>query len=424
MIFNEEPSILRIGDAEIPVTSSECSEVEIRRQDVQSCKELSFTLPQRVISEIEFPEVSVTWPTRKAPHATAKVSEEPCIDSKIGLLTLVPPPSIRIVDPPAICHLRQNITLTGRHMITLNGVQPSVIIDGVNFVPDEDVKLFNCSSFDVDGLDAQHCTQLQITINGSDFSDSILHTLQIRNPPPGDCISSEAVFEVHPPPEIYVVDPSEICNQGQDRTLILTGSNFTLVNGTELPVVYLNGIAVQSTNITGCYSLSTVDYIQLCNTLEVFVPEGTVTTGGYVEINLINPYPLPCDTIETSLLATPPLISITNSTPGSLCISRVGDRSVVFYGDGFLQNAQVFLNGADWTNEVEIRDCNPVDYFSSVICREIVLTIPDSGFPVGPVSIDIFNPAPFDCSYSTSSALFISDAPSFIDITPPLLCSR
>lgn len=137
-------------------------------------------------------------------------------------LTFVGPPRITSVQPLALCSeaTSRPLRLTGEGFLTIDGEGPTLLVGTRAFTP----TVGDCQPLPGPAATVQRCTTLTVTVPTRTFSPG-LYPVQVRNPAPAGCASSEVVtLEVRPPPVISDVQPRRVC-AGNAR-LTATGSGF------------------------------------------------------------------------------------------------------------------------------------------------------------------------------------------------------
>jgi hypothetical protein len=206
-----------------PTQTSGCSPVTapLVESPVELCTGLTITLPagDPPVTDIVTLDVVVTNPAPADCKSVEKVT-----------LTLVPPPKIGSLQPPAICDDQADtaITITGKFFLKIGGQLPTVTVETKTYTP---AKADGCAA--VPGTFAEgvveSCTGLTIVIKKGDFpvTQQTLLKVTVKNPPPADCESTETMsITVNPPPRVDSVKPATVCEGGSQFTI--TGDGFAV----------------------------------------------------------------------------------------------------------------------------------------------------------------------------------------------------
>ncbi|MBI5498901.1 MAG: IPT/TIG domain-containing protein [Deltaproteobacteria bacterium] len=219
----------------------DCFDVAGPTAGVRSCTAITCTIPAGGL------------PTSGASTSYLLVVTNPapanCVSAEPVRLTVVPPPQIDSVEPPLACTdaLPAEITLTGSGFLVIDGVYPTVTIDGT---PVTLTAAGGC--VDITGLaeTVQSCTSLTLPFPASAATPGV-HTIHLENPPPADCSATDVTITVALPPVITGVVPARICSA--DSVITVTGDNFlpettVSVGGTAATsTTYVSSTEIQAT---------------------------------------------------------------------------------------------------------------------------------------------------------------------------------
>ncbi len=407
-----------LDGADITVTGVEgCADLETQGHTVRTCTRLNIVVPQATVAAPETPTLVVTNP----PPAG-------CSGSTSTALVLVPPPTIADIEPPSLCDdgSDQVLQLTGTYFFVVDAVKPEVTVDGAALSADA-VAPGGCADVTVPGHAVQACTTLDVTINPASVTDGAA-TVAVTNPSPAGCSDTFAdEIPVVAPPVVDAADPALVCTDEGSRTLVLTGTGFLRVDGTELPAVVIGDTAVATDAADGCTAKQLGPFaVEECTSLTVTVAQGALTEGT-PPITVTNPYPASCASVSEGALAVPPPVQVLGASPASVC-NAAAAQAVTFTGTGFLRVA-----GVDPLIEVDgnagavtaVDGCTDLGVPGLAVesCTEFTATIDPSQLSDGPVTVSVTNPAPSGCGVTATDVFFVTPVPSVTAVAPTEFCS-
>lgn len=200
------PSVT-VGTAALVPTPAECRALP-GGAGYEACRELGIVVPAGSQSA---GTVAVTV-TNPAPLA--------CV-STAASLTWVDRPRVTSVQPLGICSQAQQqvLTIAGENFLSVDGTGPVLTIGTQNFMP----TLTGCAALTGPTEVVQQCTGLTLSVPQGTFAPGT-YPVQVTNPAPADCASSEPItLVVRPPPVITDVAPRNVCSGLANLTLTGTG---------------------------------------------------------------------------------------------------------------------------------------------------------------------------------------------------------
>ena len=284
------------------VSPQQCSALDVGGKTVERCTELLVTLIQGGVAPGQ-PDLTVTNPMPAG-----------CSDTGLGLLTVVPAPSITTIDPLGLCANSAGVTtltISGQGFLTVDGTQFELLINNAPVTPDS---VTDCTDLNVDGMAVQSCDTITVTYDFTGFPVGPV-PFAINNPPPADCATVETdMFQLSDPPTVTDVQPPELCSDVVNDTATLTGTNFasnasvTLtganvgdipanevtvnwVSDTQIDLVFPNGLPADTYDITvsngtNCESTLTAGLIVHPTPLVFFVDPPVVYNGITTEVTV------------------------------------------------------------------------------------------------------------------------------------------
>ncbi len=331
-------------------------------------------------TEIEFsgePEEkfanNLTWESQQL--MTFRVSEEPPIALDAGLydITVMNPDGLRetttaqglaVVDPPriddvapvpqALCTEQSDrqLVITGENLLVVAGAKPTVSLIAGDTTIDlaaSAITMDGCTTIpgEFAGGTVELCTSITATL-AAGVVPAGTYSLTVTSPEPASCASAEApsVVIVDPPLATNVLPPT-ICVEQSDTTITIEGGNFARIttgdNAGDEPVVAIT--AVDGTrlefapdSLAGCVPPTDLDAtfgLELCDSLTFTVSQDALLVGNY-EIEVTNPDPVSCVSVDTMNITVSPPPTVESIAPATVCS---GGSVVTVTGTGFLANA-------------------------------------------------------------------------------------
>lgn len=360
-----------------------------------------------------------------------------------------PTPAVSGIEPSLVCpeQLTTEITLTGERLSPL--AIDAATDDPLLAIPDIELRR-------VEDLDGASVTDDYVRIPNDPADPSAARVRWMSNTSmafevypelglePGayeirvtNRNGNEAVFTmalaVVPSPTVESVEPDLICNEQEDQTLTITGSDFVAIRdagGDLLPTVSIGDEDFTPESATDCVPIpaTTLD-AERCNTLTVVVPT-TVTLEGEQAVVVTNPEPANCSSdgsTDVFFVAAPVLESV---DPTGYCVDEQPE-SLLVSGSGFLRvddgvggfvDPTITLDSTPVAVTFAAADCTP--FTSSVTDGEVctAFTLPlSSPLAEGTHTVSIVNPAPADCTDSIDFE--VVGTPEITDVEPPKVCA-
>ncbi len=419
-----------VAGTQFDVTMSDCEALETMSSDVQKCSTMTMVIPQGAVD----PGVQDVVVTNPEPAG--------CSNQDSATVTIVPPPSIDEVQPPLVCvdDGPRNVTIVGTGFLTVDdgsGVQvPSVEFDGTA-VDAANVSPQSCTDVSVDGLTVQTCTELVVTVSQTELSGTppFNPSVTVTNPDPAGCSDSQQdLLTVMSGPTITAADPALVCTDDGARQVVLTGTNFLTIDGTQ-PTVALDGTAVDAASVASsdCTAQANVAGgldVQNCTTLTLDLPQGSLSPGD-TNVEVTNPDPAGCSVSNTDVLTVPPTLAITSVDPTNVCVSNTGQNTLTINGTGFLKvDGQWFslnIGGTDIAvTDAMVSNCTDLTVAGQTVqsCQTITAEVDTSSFTEGPVDITITNAGQATCGATISDKFGIAPPPTVTSIDPAEVCAN
>ena len=402
--------VVTIGGLDFPAGGLEgCTDVEGTLLAARTCTTLTLTLPPGSLP-VGAHDVTITNP----PPAD-------CVSEEQITMAAVPPPEVVAVDPDLICLDEADMTLTvsGSGFLDVEGVLPTVLIDGVSIPADA---LGDCATVLGTLLNAQSCTTLTVTIPQGSLAAGA-YELNVQNPDPAGCVSEQGVsFAVVESPEVITVSPDLVCNAQGDDTITLTGAGFLDVDGA-LPTVTIAGQSFPASSVGGCQDVAgTATPTRRCTSLTATIPAGSLPDGA-LEVIVTNPPPAACSSPAGPMLYVAPPPAIDWAQPAPPCTSD--PNTLTLTGTGFLTVdgtlPTVFVEGTEVTITA-MDGCTPFAGPTAVVetCTGITVSLPAGLLTVGAYSVTVLNPDPPGCEDIFDSAIGLP--PTVGSISPVRIC--
>lgn len=225
--WGDDLPTVTVGGVDYPADDlDDCTPITGEPGGPESCTELVFTIPGGDLPPGTY-DVTVSNP---APIG--------CVSPEPLTLVIVGAPVVTSIEPPIACMtgLPSSLTLVGEGFLVVDGVQPTVTIDGAPVVV---TAVGGCVPIEDIVEDAQSCTSITVTFPAAAGTIGS-HVIGVVNPPPAACAAASVTFDVALPPEITGVTPARVCSV--DFTVTITGANF--MPGTQ---VFVGGTLATST---------------------------------------------------------------------------------------------------------------------------------------------------------------------------------
>lgn len=409
------PAVTLDGQALAVTDPGACAPLETMGHEVQRCETVVVTLPQAEVTEPGWPVVVLANP---APAG--------CDATDATLLTLVPPPAVDAVEPPVVCldDGPREVVLVGHDFLVVADVAPEVRLAG-GVVAGATVTGEICAPLAVDGLDVQRCERLRVALPAASLAPGAV-AVEVTNPAPAGCsVAATGLLTVVDGPAITAAEPPLVCTADAAREVVVVGSGLLEVDGVP-PTVTFNGVAVAVTGVDECADVP-VDglTVRACARLQVGVPQGALVPGPVV-VAVVNPDPAGCSVTNGAVLVEAPEVAVTSTVPASAC-ATAGPQVVSVLGTGFLVVEGVPFGvtvGGQAATPANVRECAElgVPGLSVQSCAAFDVAVDPAALAVGPVTIDVLNPAPSGCSAASSSFAIVLP-PTLDSLAPTTICS-
>ncbi|MDF1565950.1 MAG: hypothetical protein P1V51_23140 [Deltaproteobacteria bacterium] len=396
------------------VVLSGCADIDHAGIAAEVCDTATYTLPDGSLAEGTH-DLVLTNPEAAACHTEELVT-----------LRVVPPPSISVVEPALVCTAdgTRDVIVRGADFLNVDGVPPTATVGGT---PVTVTGATDCAPLPTTGLTVLRCDTLALTLPQGVVTAPEEPELVVTNPDPAGCSgSATALLGLMPPPVITDVQPPALCDDGSDATLVLTGTDFTVL-GTTPPTVRVDGSDAPTVTASDCTPQTVAGQaVELCTTLTATFPT-TGFTGTEVRVEVENPDPVGCISTwaDPLPLMTPP--AILSAVPALVC-TEDGSQAITITGTEFLvvggQGPAVTLGGTAVTSTVTAASCTPttIGPVAAERCTELVATAPQGSLVEGDVEVTVTNPPPLVCGGSSSAVLDAPPPLTIVSTAPSGMC--
>lgn len=388
------------------------------------------TLQFRVTDELELPE-GVYDITVENPNGGMTTEHE-----VVGVL---PRPTLEAAIPEMTCIAQgtREVTLEGRDLLIDGNDFPTVHIDDQSY---EVVDADGCLDLhDVFG-DHQLCDEATAVID-EDTLDAGTYDVVIENLAPADCTSrpeeDDVTLTIADPPEVNNVQPSPICAEQLDYEAVeIDGEGFiTLDNEGVLPAVTIGSQTYTPESVDGCDDIDEAPSMgaRECSQLTVFVAAGDLAGDvdddefiTHVDVQVENPDPVGCHSIEDVTLGLTPPPTITSVAPRAAC-NNDGTVDYVVTGDHLLEidgeSPTIVVDGAEY--DTDVAECTDIDGEENTRgCEELHVAIDLEGDQLeGAHAMVAVNPEPAACSSGESEEFYAAGPPVISDAEPDGFCA-
>jgi hypothetical protein len=211
-----------------------------------------------------------------------------------GALAVVDKPTLTAADAALLCATKdaQKLTLTGTGFLRISDAHPTLRLGEQDIAIDVD-ELAQCSPLAQKDLDAELCTQAQITLEPRALGPG-LYDLVLDNPEPAACHTEErAQLRVVPAPTLDSSPLEPICTRDKTRALVIRGEGFLEING-QPPTVTLGGQSVRVDALSDCENLELAG-LSTRSCKQIQVPLRELMLGeAEVIVQVDNPAPANC----------------------------------------------------------------------------------------------------------------------------------
>lgn len=201
-----------LGGTEVGATVGGCTADTLGGVDLQSCTELTLSVPQGTLSA---GDVGITV-TNPAPFV--------CAGSADQVLDAPPALTLASATPTSLCTASPDtqLALGGTGFLSVDGALPAVTLNGTAVVPDG---LQDCTALTVAGATVEACDTLLVTVASGSLAQGPV-TVSVTNPGDASCGSSATgVFHVGPVPTLASIEPTALCTT-LGGSVTVTGTGF------------------------------------------------------------------------------------------------------------------------------------------------------------------------------------------------------
>ncbi len=417
------PQVLLDGQA-LPVDElRDCEAVPANGLALQTCRTAALRLPP------ELAQVAAGSPFARPTLALENPAPVGCAKSEPELLTLVPPPVIEALEPPALCGAQEDreLTLQGAGFLRVGGAGgalPTVEIDGAAL---EVLGLEGCAAIPSVALAVEGCTSIRVRLPAGSL-DPGTYAVLLTNPAPAGCqAQAQQDLLVVAPPAPGLLAPPTVCGGGE-VPVTLQGQEFWTVNG-EAPTVRIGDQVLAAAAVTpqDCEDVPLVGLtLQRCAALALVFDFSALPLGG-ATVEVANPAPLGCAGALGQPIAVLAPPTVESAEPALVC---GGDeaREVVLRGSGFRRvgEQQPWVQIAGEVAEVlSLGGCSAesLDALSWEDCSEMTLRLPQGDLGTGALELVIVPPASAGCTLRDSETLVGLPSPQLQAALPSSVCN-
>jgi hypothetical protein len=360
----------------------DCEPLEGPAAETRTCASVVVTVPEGGLVEGMY-AVHVTNP----PPADCTSEEE-------VTLAVTPPPVVAGVTPLVFCDDEVDTTLTvsGAGFLAVGEARPTVTVGGTAYPAATD----GCEPVAGTTLTALTCATLTFTLPRGGLEGG-WHDLSVTNPLPAACSGGApgALYALSQP-GVARVGSIEPCDP-EPTTLRLEGTGFTVVGGVR-PAVTVETVAATVDGAGGCEVVEGTD-VQVCTSLDVTIPAGTVGPGDY-DVTLANPGDHACAVATSGFIGDPPQVESVD--PPRLCETG---GTITVAGLGFFPGALVLLGE------------NPLP--TTFVDAQTLTAVLDGS--LAPALFDVTVRNPDGCSGTLVGAFEIEPLPVLFFVDPPVV---
>jgi hypothetical protein len=444
LLFNGIEPALTVDDLQSEYGNSRfCQEFKARGQEIELCGGFNFTLDQNdtftdihnvsIFLENYFP----VGPDDKGPDPSA-----PCNHDSIGLVVVVPPPTILDINPPVICAGSTLVlTVSGTHFVEAlsseAGVEKPIQTVGSFEVDPANQALEDCQPFVVlAGKNyslVETCGRIDTTITAADHAQpgpnglDGLNTVSLINPDPLNCLTTQVdEFRVISRPVITSTVPPIICTDEEDQVVTLVGSDFLRLDGLA-PLVTYDGVSVDVLPVQvedNCVEAPVKGHaVHLCPSLRIRVTQKVEAQPRDITITVSPPVISDCEVSFNAAITVVPAPQIDSLAPNF--IAECLDEQITVAGsDFFFQDSDapsVEVGGSVIATSISPNNCAGVGQGTAQVCSQLTFNISAFGNPTGVNTVRLTNPEPLPCS--ATSSFRIIPAPAVEQIAFPGICA-
>lgn len=254
-----------------------------------------------------------------------------------------------------------------------------------------------------------------------------LYDVEVKNAD-GQRATSALAFAVTARPSVTLLTPPLTCLEQGSRSIVVTGTGALRI-ADALPSVTVGAAALALVPaLSECTPVAHPGLdAALCDTLTVELAQDALPAGAHA-VTITNPAPAACQSTDSVDLVVVPAPIIESVEPPTVCTADAGILELTVSGTGFLR-----VDNDDFTVSIggiavvpsSITDCIDVAVTGLAVqsCQTFVVSVDAAAFPVGTVDVTVTNPAPADCSASTSALFEVLPSPRIDDVAPPSACA-
>ncbi|MCC6622701.1 MAG: hypothetical protein IT385_15670 [Deltaproteobacteria bacterium] len=403
------------------------------------CTGGTITLAQDSVA-VGYPAVTVQNPE------TAACESEDAVN-----LRVVPPPTITAI--AAIEEAQGEVASGDGTIVCLAEGPRDIVIHGTDFlgidlgdgelvpavtVDDAAVTvtgLGGCEDLPTMGITVRRCSTVTVTLPTSMAAgeDPYQPVVRVTNPDPAGCTDATSdarknFLTIAPPPDVVSVEPPIVCLDDGDRTVVVHGTDFLLIDGTP-PAVTFGAVAMDAADVVGqaCVALDVAGKtVERCEELAVTIPEASLDLG-QPDVTVDNPMPAGCSDTEEEILTVVAGPEIEAAAPPLVCTAD-GARTVTIEGTGFLTidgaPPTVTMDGVAYTVG-DVGGCTavPVDGLVVESCQSLAVALPQGSLAPGDTVVTVTNgPGDQGCTVSDSVVLTVPPVVSVVEVDPGAVC--
>lgn len=367
-----------------------------------------------------------------------------CTVGNSTMIMLHPPPDVWDVFPPLVCSGASHaINITGRDMLVIDGIKPTVTFGSAEAVPQAAIIPDGC--FDISDppprRNVQVCNRLTVTFDADSVDADMLHDVHVENPQPAlgstKMVTHSGQIRVESPIEIEQIIEDAICLEDSGRTVKVLGSHLITIDDVSSKISIAGVPGATVTGQASCESISTSNFkrsynIQSCNEYTVRIPEAAFVTNAIApDVTAEIPYTTGCKTtVREQLLIVPspindiieyPAVCADGSVQNLLIKGRkylqVGEQKPTVLVDGIkLPSRSVSLDGCTTPSPTAPR---------TIIreCTSITITVDPANITADMPAVTVTNPGATDCAATKTVYFRKVPTPTLNGATPPFVCN-
>lgn len=323
-------------------------------------------------------------------------------------LVAVDAPSVEAVVPDLICTVdgARSVTVEGSGFLILGTTLPEIRVGDMILTPTG-----QSGCVDLPGpVDAGRlCTQLTVAV--PEAAAVTGYAIEVVNPAPAACASSEAVgLFVVAAPVLDGVDPEEICNAGGDQSFQVAGAGFLNIGGA-LPALVLSNSSgdlvrlepASASAMSGCSSMQgPAEVVGVCTGFQVVLPSGSLAdVHALLDGRVDNPMPAGCSSnaLPVTNFPAPTITSVAQET---VC---QGAARFDLTGAAFFDGMQLDLTDAGGTAHADV----------VAVTGSTAASAAFQWVPAGLYELTVTNPGGCSTTHATQIAVELGPVAFFAD---------